>query len=141
VYVKSLPSARSDDGPAYAFNPKTTVSMLTRPAGNRGATLYTTYCLHCHGADGRGVAPYLAPLAGNPNLLEKDASSLVNVVLNGSGQLVIDGVPAPYPMPAYRTQMNDQEIADLLSFVRQSWSNNQGPVAATDVQKMRQAGQ
>jgi mono/diheme cytochrome c family protein len=44
-------------------------------------------------------------------------------------------------MPAYRTQMNDQEIAELLSFVRQSWSNNQGPVAATDVQKMRQAGQ
>jgi mono/diheme cytochrome c family protein len=115
--------------------------MLTRPAGNRGAILYTTYCLHCHGADGRGAAPYLAPLAGNPNLLEKDASSLVNVVLNGSGQLVIDGMPAPYPMPAYRTVLNDQEIADVLTFTRQSWSNNQGPVAVTDVRKMRDTGQ
>ena len=141
VYLKSLPPARSDDGPAYAFNPKTTVSVLTRPAGNRGATLYTTYCLHCHGADGRGVAPYLAPLAGNPNLLEKDPSSLVNVVLNGSGQLVIDGVPAPYPMPSYRTVLNDQDIADVLTFTRHSWSNHQEPVAASDVQKMRKGGQ
>jgi mono/diheme cytochrome c family protein len=141
VYLKSLPPTRSDDGPAYAFNPKTTVSMLTRPAGNRGATLYTTYCLHCHGADGRGVAPYLAPLAGNPNLLEKDPSSLVNVVLNGSGQLVIDGVPAPYPMPSYRAVLNDQDIADVLTFTRHSWSNNREPVAASDVQKMRKAGQ
>ena len=37
VYLKSLPAARNDDGPAYAFNPKTTVTMLARPAGNRGA--------------------------------------------------------------------------------------------------------
>jgi mono/diheme cytochrome c family protein len=141
VYLKSLPPARGDEGPAYAFNPKTTVALLTRPAANRGATLYTTYCLHCHGADGRGAAPYLAPLAGNPNLLEKDSSSLVNVVLNGSGQLVIDGVPAPYPMPSYRTVLNDQEIADVLTFTRHSWSNNAGPVAVSAVQKMRDAGE
>ena len=141
VYLKSLPAARGDDGPAYAFNPKTTVTMLARPAGNRGAVLYTTYCLHCHGADGRGAAPYLAPLAGNPNLLEQDSSSLINLVLNGSGQLVIDGVPAPYPMPAYRTVLSDQEIAEVLSFTRHSWSNNRGPVAVSDVLKMRNAGQ
>jgi mono/diheme cytochrome c family protein len=140
VYLKSLPAARSDEGPAYAFNPTTTVAMLARPAGNRGAVLYATYCLHCHGADGRGAAPYLAPLAGNPNLLEKNPSSLINVVLNGSGQLVIDGVPAPYPMPAYRSAMTDQQIADVLTFTRQSWSNNRGPVDASDVKKMRSEG-
>jgi mono/diheme cytochrome c family protein len=141
VYLKSMPPARGNEGPPYAFNPKMTVSMLMRPAGNRGATLYTTYCLHCHGADGRGAAPYLAPLAGNPNVLEKDPSSLINVVLNGSSHLVIDGVPAPYPMPSYRTVLNDQEIVDVLGFVRQSWSNNQGPVAVSEVKKMRGGGQ
>jgi len=44
-------------------------------------------------------------------------------------------------MPAYRTVLNDQEIADVLTFTRQSWSNNQGPVAVTDVRKMRDTGQ
>jgi mono/diheme cytochrome c family protein len=141
VYLKSLPPARGDEGPRFAFTPKTTVAMLTKPAGNTGAVLYTTYCLHCHGADGRGAAPYLAPLAGNPNLLEKDASSLINVVMNGSRPLVIDGMPAPYPMPAYRTVLNDQEIADLLTFTRNSWGNNRGQVPVSDVQKMRNSEQ
>jgi len=141
VYLKSLPPARGDEGPAYTFDPKTTVAMLTRPAGNRGATVYATYCLQCHGADGRGAAPYLAPLAGNPNLLEKNPISLINVVLNGSSHLVIDGIPAPYPMPASRAVLNDQEIADVLTFVRQSWNNNQGPVSVSEVQKMRNGGQ
>lgn len=140
VYLKSLPPARSDDGPRYAFNPISTVAMLSGPARSRGAVLYTTYCLHCHGADGKGAAPYLAPLAGNPNLLEKEATSLVNVVLNGSLPLIIDGLPAPYPMPAYRTVLSDQEVADVVTFTRQSWSNNRGPVTASDVQKMRSAG-
>ena len=41
--------------------------------------------------DGSAYAPFLAPLAGNPNVMEKDASSLINVTLNGTQDLVIQG--------------------------------------------------
>ncbi|WP_256259103.1 c-type cytochrome, partial [Burkholderia ubonensis] len=100
----------------YRYDPKATQVALGRPANDPGATVYNAYCLHCHGVDGRGYAPLLSPLAGNPNLLEQDAASLINVTLNGSETLVIDGVPSAYPMPAFSNVLTDRQIADVLTF-------------------------
>ena len=72
----------------------------------------------------------LAPLAGNPNVLAKDASSLINVTLNGTGDLVINGVPSPFPMPGFAAVLDDQQIADVLSFVRAGWNNGAPAVGA-----------
>jgi mono/diheme cytochrome c family protein len=83
----------------------------------------------------------LAPLAGNPNVLEKDASSLINVTLNGTEDLVIGGIPAPYPMPKYAPVLNDQQIADVLTFVRAGWNNGAPVVGAADVAKIWKATQ
>ena len=84
--------------------PATRVS-LSRPANDAGARVYTEYCMHCHGVDGRGFAPMLAPLAGNPNVLEHDASSLINIAKaiqssdtglspNSDGRVIRLNVPA-----------------------------------------------
>ncbi|SAK54673.1 cytochrome c, class I [Caballeronia fortuita] len=141
-YLKSLPASGGYGGAAYAYDPKATKVSLTRPAAtDSGARVYTAYCMHCHGVDGRGFAPMLAPLAGNPNVLEKDASSLINVTLNGTGDLVLNGIPAPYPMPRYAPVLNDQQIADVLTFIRGAWNNNTPAVQAGDVSKMRKATQ
>ncbi|WP_322013751.1 cytochrome c [Paraburkholderia sp. J12] len=137
AYLKSLPAAGGNGGPAYAYDPRATKVSLQRPANDAGARVYTAYCMHCHGTDGRGFAPLLAPLAGNPNVLEKDASSLINVTLNGTGDLVIQGIPAPYPMPAYANVLSDRQIADVLTFIRAGWNNNAGPVGVRDVVKLR----
>ncbi|MEM5424302.1 c-type cytochrome [Paraburkholderia ferrariae] len=137
VYLKSLPAKGDDGGAAYAYDPQATKVSLSRPANDAGARVYTAYCMHCHGADGRGFAPMFAPLAGNPNVLEKDASSLINVTLNGTGDLVIQGMPAPYPMPAYADVLSDKQIADVLTFVRAGWNNKAGAVGAAEVAKMR----
>lgn len=136
-YLKSLPAAGGDGGPAYAYDAQATKVSLSRPANDAGARVYTAYCMHCHGTDGRGFAPMLAPLAGNPNVLEKDASSLINVTLNGTGDLVIQGIPAPYPMPAYAGVLTDRQIADVLTFVRAGWNNKAGAVDVRDVAKLR----
>jgi len=140
-YLKSLAAAGGHGAP-YSYDPKATKVSLTRPAAtDSGARVYTAYCMHCHGVDGRGFAPMLAPLAGNPNVLEKDASSLINVTLNGTEDLVLHGVPAPYPMPRYAPVLNDQQIADVLTFVRGAWNNNTPAVQVEDVSKMRKATQ
>jgi alcohol dehydrogenase (quinone), cytochrome c subunit len=110
---------------------------LTRPANDDGARLYATFCMHCHGVDGRGFAPMLAPLAGNPNVLETSPLSLINVTLNGTDDLVIAGVPAPYPMPKYAPVLDDQQIADILTFIRGGWNNAAPAVGASDVAKLR----
>jgi alcohol dehydrogenase (quinone), cytochrome c subunit len=136
-YLKSLPSAGGAGGPAYAYDPRATKVSLTRPASDDGARLYATFCMHCHGVDGRGFAPMLAPLAGNPNVLETSPLSLINVTLNGTDDLVIAGVPAPYPMPKYAPVLDDQQIADILTFIRGGWNNAAPAVGAGDVAKLR----
>ena len=140
-YLKSLPAAGGSGGAAYAYDAKATKVSLTRPANDAGARVYTAFCMHCHGVDGRGFAPMLAPLAGNPNVLEKNAASLINVTLNGTGDLVIGGVPAAYPMPKYGPVLNDQQIADVLTFIRAGWNNGAPAVGAGDVAKVRKAPQ
>ena len=136
-YLKSLPDVGGNGEAPYQYADKGAAALLARPAGHTDARLYAEFCVHCHAVDGQGHAPLLAPLAGNPNLLEADPSSLINVVLNGSDELVIQGVPAPYPMPKFGTQLSDQQIADVVTFIRASWNNNATPVSADQVAKLR----
>lgn len=128
VYLKSLSPTRQE--PAYAYNDS------GHPAGP-GATLYQTRCAACHRADGRGFAPDMPPLAGNPIVLDRDPSSLINVVLNGSTPMVVKGAPAPYRMPQFRVQLSDRQIADVLSFMRAAWGNGAPAVAADQVTALR----
>ncbi|WP_133645375.1 cytochrome c [Paraburkholderia flava] len=140
-YLKSLPPVGGNGAAPYTYDAQATKVSLARPANDAGARVYTAYCMHCHGVDGRGFAPMLAPLAGNPNVLETDPSSLVNVTLNGTGDLVIQGIPAPYPMPKYAPVLNDQQIADVLTFIRAGWNNHAPAVSAGDVAKLRKSTQ
>jgi alcohol dehydrogenase (quinone), cytochrome c subunit len=141
AYLKSLPAAGGTNAPSYAYNSKATAALLQHPANDAGAKVYTAYCMHCHGVDGHAFAPLLAPLAGNPNVMEKDASSLINVTLNGTHDLVIQGIPAAYPMPKYAPVLNDQQIADVLTFIRAGWNNGAPAVGAADVAKLRKSTQ
>ncbi|RFU49533.1 cytochrome c [Paraburkholderia sp. DHOC27] len=141
TYLKSLPAVGGNGAAPYSYDPQATKVSLNRPANNAGARVYTAYCMHCHGVDGRGFAPMLAPLAGNPNVLEHDPSSLINVTLNGTEDLVIQGIPAPYPMPKYSPVLNDRQIADVLTFIRTGWNNGAPAVSAEEVAKLRKATQ
>jgi hypothetical protein len=69
--------------------------------------------------------------------MDADPSSLVNLVLNGSAPLVVLGAPAPYRMPQFRVQLADDEIADVLTFVRAGWGNGASAVTAAEVAQAR----
>jgi len=138
-YLKSLPPALGGDAPQYAYADQGTAALLARPAGQTGARVYAEYCIHCHAVDGHGHTPFLAPLAGNPNVLDPSPSSLINVVLNGSDDLVIKGVPAPYPMPKFGAVLNDQQVADVTTFIRAAWNNNAPAVSSSEVAKLRKS--
>jgi mono/diheme cytochrome c family protein len=140
-YLKSLPASGGTSAPRYAYDPNVTKVSLAHPAVDAGARVYTAYCMHCHGVDGMGFAPMLAPLAGNPNVMEKDASSLINVTLNGTQDLVIQGLPSAYPMPKYAPTLSDKQIADVLTFIRGGWNNGAAAVSVEDVAKLRKSTQ
>ena len=100
---------------------------------------YTQQCAACHLADGKGDAPYIAPLAANPAVMDPDPSSLINITLNGSSRVVVDGMPDAYRMPQFRVLLKDDEVADIVSFIRASWGNKGGPVTADQVAQIRKA--
>jgi mono/diheme cytochrome c family protein len=124
AYLKSLPgNPRSPDQTVVANTP--------------GGKLYAQQCAACHLEDGKGHAPYIAPLAGNPVVLDTDSTSLINITLNGSARVVVAGMPDAYRMPQFRVLLKDEEIADIVSFVRSSWGNRAAPITGGQVAKVR----
>ena len=134
-YLKSLPAASPQQ--AVAYNDATTNALHSGRAKEPGAATFAGTCANCHGFDGKGFAPYMPPLAGNPVVLEKNPSSLINLVLNGSNPLVVKGTPDSYRMPQFRLQYSDQEIADVVTFIRNGWGNQAPAVTAAEVAKLR----
>lgn len=135
TYLKSL-SATTQQA-AYSYDASTTTALQSGKPQDGGGALYLGYCVSCHGADGKGQTPYIPPLAGNPVVLDSDPASLINLVLNGAEPIVVKGTPDPYRMPQYRVQLTDDEIASVLSFVRNGWGNGAAPVTADAVSKLR----
>jgi mono/diheme cytochrome c family protein len=135
AYLKSLPATAQQA--TYTYDDATTKALLGGKPEQPGATLFLGNCVSCHGADGKGRAPFIPPLAGNPVVLDHDPSSLINLVLNGAEPLVVKGAPDAYRMPQYRVQLSDEEIAEVLSFVRGSWGDGAAPVTADQVKALR----
>ena len=132
-YLKSLPGDPKRDGTPWQYQANAAGERLDSP----GAHTYVTRCATCHGLDGKGQAEWMPPLAGATSALAKEDASAINITLNGSQRIVAAGLPDAYRMPAFREQLSDQEIADVLSFVRSTWGNHGGAVAAQAVGKLR----
>ncbi len=130
-YLKSLPGDPQRDGMPWQY-----VTADARPDAP-GAHTYATRCASCHGADGKGQPEWMPPLAGATSALVKETASAINITLNGAQRVVAAGVPDAYRMPAFREQLSDQEIADVLTYVRGTWGNQGGAVDAKAVGKLR----
>ncbi len=103
------------------------------PTRAAGAALYLDHCAGCHQAGGRGLPGVFPPLAGNGVVLASDPADILKVVLNGvppQGKYI--------PMPAFASQLSDQQIADLSNYVRSNWGNSAAPnTSAAMVSKLR----
>ncbi|NIE77879.1 c-type cytochrome [Pantoea sp. Ap-967] len=132
-YLKSLPGDPQRDGPPWQYQS----AFATARLGSAGAQVYVNRCASCHGLDGKGQREWMPPLAGATSALTTEHASAVNITLNGSQRIVAAGIPDAYRMPAFREQLSDQEIADVLSFVRSTWGNHGGAVDAQAVGALR----
>ncbi|CAI8782736.1 c-type cytochrome [Pseudomonas chlororaphis] len=132
-YLKSLPGDPQRDGTPWQYQAVSAATRLDSP----GAHTYVTRCASCHGLDGQGQAEWMPPVAGATSALAKENASAINITLNGSQRVVAAGVPDAYRMPAFREQLSDREIAEVLTFVRGTWGNQGGAVDAQAVGKLR----
>ncbi|WP_430390842.1 c-type cytochrome [Dyella sp. 20L07] len=109
----------------------------TKPILARGATVYAERCADCHGKDGNGVAGIYPPLSGNSSVNEPTGINAIRVVLLGGFAPVTAGNPRPYSMPPFAQQLSDSDVAAVVTYIRQSWSNQASPILERDVIKYR----
>ncbi len=105
---------------------------------NAGRAHYTGTCSVCHQDNGQGMPGVFPPLAKS-DYLNKDPKEAINIVLNGlTGPIKVNGEDYNSVMPPM-SQLNDDEIANILTYVFNSWDNQGGKVTADDVAKTRAA--
>jgi mono/diheme cytochrome c family protein len=129
TYLKSLPSTET---PPTDGGERAGEQLLAE-----GRRLYGSYCVDCHGEDGKGKAPAYPPLAGNRAVTLTPAVNAIRIVLNGGFPPGTAGNPRPYGMPPYSHELNDAQVAAVLTYVRASWGNAAAPVATPDVNRYR----
>jgi len=134
-FLKSLPARRQEQ--ALTYDAQTHAALASGNVQARGARLYIDNCAACHRTDGHGYAQVFPALAGNPVLNGSDAGSLIRLVLHGATMPSGRDAPTQFSMPAFHERLNDQQIADILTFARSSWGNRGGAVSAKDVAHYR----
>ncbi|HEY8657878.1 MAG TPA: cytochrome c [Hanamia sp.] len=106
------------------------------PSIKRGKLVYANYCLTCHQEDGGGV-PNLNPPLIQTSFVIGDKDVLIKIILNGFNEHVdIDGESYSNNMPSFNS-LKDQQIADVLAYIRNNFGNKASPIISADVQKIR----
>jgi mono/diheme cytochrome c family protein len=98
-----------------------------------GEDLYKKNCADCHGDQGEGREPAAPPLAGNRAVTMSSAVDPIRMVLFGGYSPGTAGNPRPFGMPPYSLVLSDEEIAEVLLYVRSSWGNAARPARGEEV--------
>ncbi|WP_201767002.1 PVC-type heme-binding CxxCH protein [Novipirellula maiorica] len=127
------------------FNPPKHLKGDDRKAYKLGAEVYQreSHCATCHLTHGQGSANVYPSLVGSP-WVNGSEERLIKMTLHGLwGKITVNGktfdpsrgVP---PMTAFRSLLKDEELAAVLTFVRNTWGNQSSPVSAASVKKIRE---
>ena len=127
VYLKSLAPTSSRSTPEADME-----------AMRRGAAIYSDACASCHLDAGVGQPRFFPPLGHNAMLQQADPAGLAHVILAGSRVGTSPLRPSPLTMPSFAWKLSDEEIADVATFIRNSWGNHAAAMTARDVHHARE---
>ena len=101
-----------------------------------GKVLFTGPCSVCHQANGEGLPGVFPPLAKS-DYIAKDVKRMISTVLHGlTGKITVNGKDYDSVMPPMN-QLNDDGIANILTYVLNTWGNPGGRITTEDVKKVR----
>ncbi|MDP1771215.1 MAG: cytochrome c [Methylobacter sp.] len=140
-YLKSFPAygekaTYKPDTPAAAI---ALSAIVTGDVERPGAGLYQSFCVKCHQETGTGESGKFPKLAGNSIVMSEKSTSLIRLLLEGSKTAQTRGGSKPQEMPRFAEKFSDQQIAEVLSFIRNSWGNTASPVTTRQVSSLRSA--
>ena len=99
----------------------------------RGAKLYDDHCSDCHQRGGEGVPRIYPPLANNESIGMRYPINAIRIVVNGGFPPSTQDNPRPYGMPPFGQDLSDEDIAAVVSYVRQSWGNHAPAVSPAEI--------
>jgi|KBSSwiStaDraftv2_1062776.scaffolds.fasta_scaffold02025_13 mono/diheme cytochrome c family protein len=133
TYLKSI--AQTGEPPEVP-QVRTTVAQTDAMLA-AGAKLYEKHCADCHQPKGEGVPRVYPPLANNQSIAMALPINAIRIVLNGGFPPSTEGNPRPYGMPPFAYDLNDDEVAAVVTFIRQSWGNRAPAVAPVEIARGR----
>lgn len=126
TYLKSLPAS-----PDPAIPAPDAASM------RRGSAIFFDACTACHLARGKGQPGMFPPLQGSAVAQQNDGAGIIRLILGGTRTAPTRTHPSFQSMPSFAWKLDDQEVADVATYVRNSWGNRAPPVDAKRVARVR----
>lgn len=123
------------DKPASPTQPKPVAvapELATAARGN-----YLALCSGCHGIEGQGIPHVVVPLSTNASLRLASARNLIHTVLNGIPAQHFPGLERMQPMPGFKDQLDDRQVADLANWLRAQWGGEAPSAKPEEVAQIR----
>ncbi len=124
-------------GAAGPYNPNLAPVRPDDATMQTGAAIYRDTCSACHTAEGKGIPRLFPQLAGSPAVQQEDPTTLARVVISGARVAATDAAPTAPAMPALGWRLGDDQVAAVLTYIRNSWGNAAPAVSASDIAKVR----
>lgn len=97
----------------------------------RGKEVYTNFCITCHMEEGNGVENVFPPLAKSDYMMADKKRSILQVINGATGEMKVNG--KTYNTPMVGVVLSDEEVSDVLNYVRNSWGNKGAAIKPVDV--------
>lgn len=136
AYLKTLSPATGQPVTAPVKVDVTTQKLMDGVYDSRGSILYAEYCQVCHRADGKGVPRIFPALEGNSAVFSKDADSVLQITLSGGRMPQTPHDRMAFTMPEF-INLSDADVAEVVNYIRNSWTNQASEITVDDVVKMR----
>lgn len=117
----------------YSFQKKQKFDLKASVA--RGKDIYLTNCLSCHMEGGEGLSGIYPPLAKSDYLMADKTRSIKETLFGVKGEMIVNGETYNAEMNAI--DLSDQDVSDVLNYVRNSWGNKGAPVRPEEVKALR----
>ena len=101
-----------------------------------GKQVYNQVCAACHQPDGTGIGTVFPPLANSDWLIDAADQAIAAVIHGLSGKITVNGVDYSGVMPAM-TSLSDEDVANVLTYVYNTWGNPGGRINVSDVAAVR----
>ncbi len=116
---------------------KTASEILSIDPLTDGQEIYLTRCTSCHQMNGEGVPGVFPPLQSS-EFVNGEKDRLIKIILNGmSGEVTVNGVTYNGMMPPWGSFLDDQQVADVLTYIRSNFGNSAEAVTPDEVAAVR----